>query len=174
MAVHPLNFQDRHPLSCGLKFLCFILPQTFSLKIKTKITFPLCKIAVPIGRAVKGVGLRPLACCDRVFELHRVYGCLFVVRVVCCQVEVSATSWSLVQRSPTDCGASFCVMKKPREQRVHSLRWASVTEKIITLCQIILCDCITANCIIHLQNMWLIVYLQDVLGLTNRFQRRYC
>jgi hypothetical protein len=28
------------------------------------------------------------------------------VRVVCCQVEVSATSWSLVQRSPTDCGVS--------------------------------------------------------------------
>ena len=28
--------------------------------------------------------------------------------VVCCQVEVSATSWSLVQRSPTDCGASLC------------------------------------------------------------------
>jgi hypothetical protein len=25
---------------------------------------------------------------------------------VCCQVEVSATSWSLVQRSPTDCGVS--------------------------------------------------------------------
>jgi len=32
---------------------------------------------------------------------------MFVVSVVCCQVEVSATSWSLVQRSPTDCGASF-------------------------------------------------------------------
>jgi len=29
-----------------------------------------------------------------------------VVSVVCCQVEVSAMSWSLVQRSPTDCGAS--------------------------------------------------------------------
>ena len=28
-----------------------------------------------------------------------------VVSVVCCEVEVSATSWSLVQRSPTDCGA---------------------------------------------------------------------
>ena len=27
---------------------------------------------------------------------------MFVVSVVCCQVEVSATSWSLVQRSPTD------------------------------------------------------------------------
>jgi len=33
-----------------------------------------------------------------------------VVNVVCCQVEVSATSWSLVQRSPTDCGASLCVI----------------------------------------------------------------
>ena len=28
----------------------------------------------------------------------------------CCQVEVSATMWSLVQRSPTDCGASLCVI----------------------------------------------------------------
>ena len=29
--------------------------------------------------------------------------------VIFCQVEVSATSWSLVQRSPTECGAS-CVI----------------------------------------------------------------
>jgi len=28
----------------------------------------------------------------------------------CYQVEVSATSWSLVQRSPTDCCASLCVI----------------------------------------------------------------
>jgi len=28
----------------------------------------------------------------------------------CCQIEVSATSWSLVHRSPTDCGASLCVI----------------------------------------------------------------
>ena len=33
----------------------------------------------------------------------------FVVSVVCCPVEVPATSWSLVQRSPADCGAS-CVI----------------------------------------------------------------
>ena len=31
---------------------------------------------------------------------------MFVVSVVCCQVEVSATSWSLVQRSPTECSVS--------------------------------------------------------------------
>jgi hypothetical protein len=35
---------------------------------------------------------------------------LSVVSVVCCQVEVSATGWSPVQRSPTDCGASLCVI----------------------------------------------------------------
>jgi hypothetical protein len=34
------------------------------------------------------------------------HGRLSLVSVVCCQVEVSATSWSLVQRSPTDCGVS--------------------------------------------------------------------
>jgi hypothetical protein len=39
---------------------------------------------------------------------HRGHGCLSVVSVVCCQVEVSATGWSLVQRSPTECGVSEC------------------------------------------------------------------
>jgi hypothetical protein len=38
-----------------------------------------------------------------------------VVSVVCCQVEVCATSWLLVQRSPTDYGASLSVIQKPRE-----------------------------------------------------------
>ena len=38
-----------------------------------------------------------------------------VVSVVCCQVEVFETSRSLVQRSPTDCGASLCVIYKPRK-----------------------------------------------------------
>jgi hypothetical protein len=38
-----------------------------------------------------------------------------LVGVVCCQVEVSATSWSLVQRSPAECGVSqMCVTMKPR------------------------------------------------------------
>jgi hypothetical protein len=36
-----------------------------------------------------------------------------VVSVVCCQVEVSATGRSLVQRSPTGCGVSLCVVRKP-------------------------------------------------------------
>jgi hypothetical protein len=46
------------------------------------------------------------------------HGCLSIVNVVCCQVEISATSWSLVQRSPTECGVSKkCVIVKPRKMR---------------------------------------------------------
>jgi hypothetical protein len=40
-----------------------------------------------------------------------------VVRVVCCQVEVSATSWSLVQRSPTECGVSKVCDREMRRAR---------------------------------------------------------
>ena len=58
------------------------------------------------GRRAAG----PLACWDLGFESHRGHGYLSVVSVVCCQVEVSARSWSLVQRSPTDCVASLCVI----------------------------------------------------------------
>ena len=32
--------------------------------------------------------------------------CLSLVSVVCCEVEVNALRWSLVQRSPTECGVS--------------------------------------------------------------------
>jgi hypothetical protein len=39
---------------------------------------------------------------------HRGHGCLSLLSVVCSQVEVSATGWSLVQRSPTECGVSEC------------------------------------------------------------------
>jgi hypothetical protein len=50
------------------------------------------------------VAVRSKACvCGR--SLTGIVG-LSLVSVVCCQVEVSATSWSLVQRSPTDCGVS--------------------------------------------------------------------
>jgi len=53
-------------------------------------------LPVPVAAQSKGVGLPPLACWDRGFETHRGHGCLSVVSVVCCQVEVSAMSWSLV------------------------------------------------------------------------------
>jgi hypothetical protein len=58
-----------------------------------------------------------------------------------CQVEVSATSRSLVQRSPTDCGASLCVITKPRERGSHSPRWAAEPEKIINNNPVSDCNC---------------------------------
>jgi hypothetical protein len=64
------------------------------------------------------VDLRPLTYWDCGFESRLGHGCLSVVSVVCCQVEVSATDWSLVQRSPTECGVSKkCVIVKPRKMR---------------------------------------------------------
>jgi hypothetical protein len=64
----------------------------------------------PGGREVYDLALRPQACWDCGFESHRGHGCFSVVSVVCCQVEVSATGWSLVQRSPTDCDSSLYVI----------------------------------------------------------------
>jgi hypothetical protein len=42
-----------------------------------------------------------------------------VVSVVCCQVEVSASGWSLVQRSPTECGVSNRVWSQSYIRRGH-------------------------------------------------------
>jgi hypothetical protein len=59
---------------------------------------------------------------------------------VVCQVEVSATSRSLVQKSPTECGASLCVITKPLERGGHSPRWAAEPEKNIPLAKRIVID----------------------------------
>jgi len=47
--------------------------------------------ASPIGRAVKGLVLRPIACRDYGFESHW-EAWMSIVIVVCCQLMVSATS----------------------------------------------------------------------------------
>ena len=46
-------------------------------------------MSISRGFVVKEVDLRPLACWDCGFESCRGHGCLYVVSVVCCQVEVS-------------------------------------------------------------------------------------
>ena len=53
------------------------------------------------------------------FESHRGLGCLSVVNVVCCQVKVSASVLSLVQRSRTECGVSEC----DRESSIMRRHW---------------------------------------------------
>jgi hypothetical protein len=54
------------------------------------------------------MGLRPPACWDCGFEFRRWHGCLSVVNVVGCQLEVCATGRSLVQSIPNDFGVSEC------------------------------------------------------------------
>jgi hypothetical protein len=78
------------------------------------------------GRSLPGiVGWNPVGGMDVC-----VLGVLCVV-----QVEVCATGWSLVQRSPTDCGASLCVIWKPREWGGPDPRWGhSTTGKKHKLC----------------------------------------
>jgi hypothetical protein len=51
------------------------------------------------------------------------------VSVVCCQVEVSATSWSLVQRSPTECGVSECDREALVTRRPWPIRRCCAVEK---------------------------------------------
>ena len=63
----------------------------------------------------------PLACWDCGFESLLGHDRLSLVSVVCCQVEVSATGLSLVQRSPNECGVSVCDQgtshRRPRPTR---------------------------------------------------------
>jgi len=57
------------------------------LEITLDFTLPNTTEADPSGRAVYGVGLRPLACWDCGLESHRGHGFFSVVSVVFCQVE---------------------------------------------------------------------------------------
>jgi hypothetical protein len=50
------------------------------------------------------------------------HGCLSLVIVVCCQIEVSAKSWSLVQSSPTECGISECDLEASIMRRTWPTR----------------------------------------------------
>ena len=63
------------------------------------------KWAIPVAARSKA-RVCGIACWDCGFESLRGHRRLSFVSVVWCQVEVSATGRSLVQRSPTDCGVS--------------------------------------------------------------------
>ena len=60
----------------------------------------------PCTRAIKGVGLLPLAYSDCGFDSNRKHGCQSVVSVVCCQVEVST---EIVSSNPTG-GMDVCLL----------------------------------------------------------------
>ena len=82
----------------------------------SKCRLHLMRLNATWGQSQWPCGLRrsSMAACPLRLWVRIPPGCLSVVGVVSCQVEVSATDWSLVQRSPTDCGALW-VIKKPQE-----------------------------------------------------------
>jgi len=84
-------------------------------------------------RSLKG-GSAAHACWDCGFESRRGHACLSVVSVVCCQVEVFATGWSLVQRSPTEyicvcvCVSKECDREAPYGE-VMNRNWVEAPQK---------------------------------------------
>jgi len=92
-------------MSTTRKLSACLTPSGFNLSISTSSWPEVSRSQCPRGL---GLGLRPLACWDCVFESRRGHGCLSLVNVVCCQVDVSAVGRSLVQRSRTDCDVSEC------------------------------------------------------------------
>jgi hypothetical protein len=87
---YPQNTEEipkkKYLLPIHLTFIDNLFTTTTVVLTEIQLCFP----AGPSSGAVKGVGLRSLTCCDRGFESHPGNGCLSVVSVVCCQVEVSA------------------------------------------------------------------------------------
>jgi hypothetical protein len=90
-------------------------------------------MADPRGRTASGVGLRLLAFWDCGFESHRRHGCLSLVGVVCCQAEVSASGWSLVQSSPIERDVSECDREASIMKKVLTTRgcWAMKIKTIV-------------------------------------------
>jgi hypothetical protein len=62
------------------------------------------------GRAAQGLGLRLFSCWNSGFVSRWGHAYMFLVNVVCCQVDVSATGRSIVQRSPNDCVFLFVMV----------------------------------------------------------------
>ena len=59
---------------------------------------------------------------------------------VCCQVEVSATGWSLVYRRPTDCGASIPLI-------IFNQLWLNLKRRYIAGCNSCMRFAVTVNTI---------------------------
>ena len=75
-----------------------------------------------------------LACWDCWCEFSRGHGCLSVVSVVCCQVEVSESGWSLVQRSPSqgDVSKQSVILKWRQIEGSQSLGRIEPWKKILS------------------------------------------
>jgi hypothetical protein len=67
-------------------------------------------MADPGGRSVCGNSLAEVTGSNPAVG----HGCLYLVKVVCCQAQVSSSGRSLVQRSPIECEC-LSVISKPQQ-----------------------------------------------------------
>jgi hypothetical protein len=100
--THFWHFYQYAPSSCYLCLLLLLLLLSLPILVAARSKAWVC------GLSLAGIG----------FESRLRHGCLSLVSVVSCQVEVPATGWSLVQRNPTECGVSECdseasIMSRP-------------------------------------------------------------
>jgi len=86
----------------------------------TGMSISKCRSPWPRQLRRGSVGARLLALGG--FESCRGHGCLPLVGVVCCQVQVSATGWSLVQRIRTESDLETSTRRRPRSSSVVEQR----------------------------------------------------
>ena len=91
-----------HP-NCYDSLLCPLHGSQICWRLIKKAEVCLMRQYIYISRCFCGICLRPNAYLNCGFESRRRNGRLSLVSVVCCQVEVFASSRSLVQRIPTEC-----------------------------------------------------------------------
>jgi hypothetical protein len=104
-------------------FYAYVSPINYlSIFVRRNLSLPIITLPIPVAARSKAW------VCDRSlarivgFESRRGHGYLSLASVVCYQVKVYASGWSLVQRSPTECGMSKCdreasIMRRPRPTR---------------------------------------------------------
>ena len=124
-----LNVATARLLDALRQFLPSVVIQWKCVLINNLLSVDICTKQIRTHAGPSVVGLRLLVCWNYGFQSRRGLGCSSAVSVVCCQVEVSATSWSLVQRSPIDCGASLCVVYTPQEWGGPGPSWAAGRKK---------------------------------------------
>ena len=112
-----------------------------------------CKQSVPVPVAARSkawVGGRSPA---QIAGSNPAGGMDVCLRVVSCQVEISATSWSLVQRSlPTVVRCCVCARNLKNEEAAVRVGRQCYRAKIERTCLVLNCGCGDIKCIINFHN----------------------
>jgi hypothetical protein len=98
-------------------------PRPFRSFVTLTVHFSVCNISdsCPISVADRSKWRRLAVACLLGLQVRTSPGAwMFVVSVVCCHVEVPATVWSLVERSPIETCVTECVLETSRKKRPRS------------------------------------------------------